>query len=189
MVIFHIKVLNEINSLVISIYIPGIQNCWLIPPRNFYGQMTFRMHCYWSTDQHNAIDHSSIGLKRVTMQSVVNRGWLWLTLLSCSKFSVSTSKCQRKTTRKEYSMSQQQMSIFNILNNIFFHTAHPGSLWKFIWTFVFFPFLVLDLTELDELDLLHLIAHGLVELTVHGWVKCSFALSMEQFTIQLIVKM
>ena len=63
---------------------------------------------------------------------------------------------------------------------VFLNILHwMGFFTKFIRIF---PILVLDLAELDELDNQSNWT-WIMELTIHGLVKCSFAFPMKQFTI------
>ena len=70
---FKIKILNEINFLLIMIYILVQFNCFIYSPLLTY--INALPVVYWPP-QCIAIDHSSIGLKRLTIQPVFNEAWL-----------------------------------------------------------------------------------------------------------------
>ena len=68
--IFQIKIFNEI-TLLLFIIDSFIKFKILVSlPKSFHDLLGMRMHCNWPTD--HAIDHSSIGLKRLTIQPVFN---------------------------------------------------------------------------------------------------------------------
>ena len=59
-------------------------------PKNFHGPLTMRMHCNWPTD--HATDHSSIGLKRLTIQPVFNEVSLFTSSKETRGFDVTVPK-------------------------------------------------------------------------------------------------
>ena len=68
--IFQRKIFNEITLLLFMIYSFIKFKVLVSLPKSFLGPLGMRMHCNWPTDR--AIDHSSIGLKRLTIQPVFN---------------------------------------------------------------------------------------------------------------------
>ena len=67
MIIFQIKIFNEITLFLFMIYNFKVL---VSLPKSFHGPLGLRMYCNWPTD--HAIDHSSVGLRRLTIQSVFN---------------------------------------------------------------------------------------------------------------------
>ena len=59
-------------------------------PKSFHDPLGMRMHCNWPTD--HAIDHSSIGLKRLTIQSVFNEVSLFTFSEGTHGFDVTVPK-------------------------------------------------------------------------------------------------
>ena len=68
--IFQIKIFNEITLLLFMIDSFIKFKVLVSLPKSFHGPLGMTMHCNWPTD--HAIDHSSIGLKRLTIQPVFN---------------------------------------------------------------------------------------------------------------------
>ena len=68
--IFQTKIFNEITLLLFMIYNFIKFKVLVSLPKSFHGPLGMRMHCNWPTD--HAIDHSSIGLKRLIIQPVFN---------------------------------------------------------------------------------------------------------------------
>ena len=69
--IFQIKIFNEITLLLFMIYSFIKFKVLVSLDKSDHGSLGMRMHCNWPTD--HAIDHSSIGLNRLTIQLVFNR--------------------------------------------------------------------------------------------------------------------
>ena len=59
-------------------------------PKSFHGPFGMRMHCNWPTD--HAIDHSSIGLKRLTIEPVFNEVSLFTFSEGTHDFDVTVPK-------------------------------------------------------------------------------------------------
>ena len=74
MVIFQVKILNEINFFLIIIYIL-LQFKTFLPEISMDNIQNILLLAKWPL-KCIAIDYSSIGLKRVTIQLVVNEAWL-----------------------------------------------------------------------------------------------------------------
>ena len=94
--IFQIKIFNEITLLfMICSFIKF--KVLVSLPKSFHGPLGMRMHCNWSTD--HAINHSSIGLKRLTIQPVFNEVSLFKFL---REHMALTSRSQRTTLKGNY---------------------------------------------------------------------------------------
>ena len=90
--IFQIKIFNGITLLLFMIYSFIKFKVLVSLPKSFHGPFGMRMHCYWPIE--HAIDHSSIGLKRLTIQPVFNE----VSLFTFSKETHGlTSRSQRTT--------------------------------------------------------------------------------------------
>ena len=100
--IFQIKTFNEITLFLLMIYSFIKFKVLVILPKSFQGPLGMRMHCNWPTD--HAIDHSSIGLKRLTMQPVFNEVSLFTFSKGTHGFDVMVPKNYLKsTTLNKYS--------------------------------------------------------------------------------------
>ena len=88
--IFQIKIFNEITLLLFMIYSFIKFKVLVSLPKTFYGPLSMRMHCNWPTD--HAIDHSSIGLKRLTIQLVFNEVSLFTFSEGTHGFDVTVPK-------------------------------------------------------------------------------------------------
>ena len=97
--IFQIKILYEINFLLIIIYMLLQFKISVYSPLNFEGLLTYINALpvvYWPP-KCIAIDHSSIGLKRLTIQSMFNEVWLcvWTRILRHKTSEVCTATLRR----------------------------------------------------------------------------------------------
>ena len=88
--IFQRKIFNEITLLLFMIYSFIKFKVLVSLPKNFHGSLGMRMHCNWPTD--HAIDHSSIGLKRLTIQPVFNEVSLFTFSEGTPGFDVTVPK-------------------------------------------------------------------------------------------------
>ena len=88
--IFHIKIFHEITLLLFMIYSFIKFQVLISLPKSFHGPLGMRMHCNWPTD--HAIDHSSIGLKRLTIQPVFNEVSLFTFSKGTHGFDVTVPK-------------------------------------------------------------------------------------------------
>ena len=88
--IFQIKIFNEITLLLFMIYSFIKFKVLVSLPKSFHGPLGMRMHCNWPTD--HAIDHSSIGLKRLTIQPVFNEVSLFTFSKGTHGFDVTVPK-------------------------------------------------------------------------------------------------
>ena len=88
--IFQIKIFNEITLLLFMIYSFIKFKVLVSLPNSFHGPFGMRMHCYWPTD--HAIDHSSIALKRLTIQPVFNKVSLFAFSKGTHDFDVTVPK-------------------------------------------------------------------------------------------------
>ena len=88
--IFQIKLFNEITLLLFMIYSFIKYKVLVSLPKSFHGPLGMRMHCNWLTDY--AIDHSSIGLKRLTIQPVFNEVSLFTFSKGTHGFDVTVPK-------------------------------------------------------------------------------------------------
>ena len=95
--IFQIKIFNEITLLPFMIYSFIKFKVLGSLPKSFHGQFGMRIHCNWSTD--HAIDHSSIGLKRLTIQPVFNEVSLFTFSKGTHGFDVRIPKNYLKDPR------------------------------------------------------------------------------------------
>ena len=93
--IFHRKVFNEITPLLFMIYSFIKFKVLVSLPKSFHGPLGMRMHCDWPTD--HAIDHSTIGLKRLTIQPVFNEVSLFTFSEGTHDFDVTVPKNDLKT--------------------------------------------------------------------------------------------
>ena len=77
-------------------------------PESFHGLLGMRMYCNWPTD--HAIDHSSIGLKRLTIQPVFNEVSLFTFSKGTHGFDVTVPKNYLKSScQKKCQMSNSQI--------------------------------------------------------------------------------
>ena len=88
--IFQIKIFNEITLLLFMIYSFIKFKVLVCLPKTFHGLLGMRMLCNWPTD--HAIDHSSNGLKRLTIQSVFNEISLFTFSKGTHGFDVTVPK-------------------------------------------------------------------------------------------------
>ena len=88
--IFQIKTFNEITFLIFMIYSFIKFKVLLCLPKGFLDPFGMRMHCNWPTD--HAIDHSSIGLERLTIQPVFNEVSLFTFSKGTHGFDVTVPK-------------------------------------------------------------------------------------------------
>ena len=88
--IFQIKIFNEITLLLFKIDSFIKFKVLVCLPKSFHGPLGMRMHCNWPTDY--AIDHSSIGLKRLTIQPVFNEVSLFTFSEGTHGFDVTVPK-------------------------------------------------------------------------------------------------
>ena len=88
--IFQIKIFDEITLLLFMIYSFIKFKVLVSLPKSFYGLLGMRMHCNWPTD--HAIDHSSIGLKRLTIQPVFNEVSLFAFSKGTHGFDITVPK-------------------------------------------------------------------------------------------------
>ena len=93
--IFQIKICNEITLLLFMIYSFIKFKVLVSLPKSFHGPLGMKMHCNWSTD--HAIDHSSIGLRRLTIQLVFNEVSLFTFSKGTHGFDVTVPKNYLKT--------------------------------------------------------------------------------------------
>ena len=92
--IFQIKIFNEITLLLLIIYSFIKFKVLVSLPKSFHGPLGMRMHCNWPTD--HAIDHSSIRLKRLTIQPVFNEVSLFTFSKGTHGFDVMVPKSYLK---------------------------------------------------------------------------------------------
>ena len=59
---FYIKILNKINLFLFIICILIQFKVFIYSPWNLYGPLTFRMHCYWLSHYHNALQLTTVQL-------------------------------------------------------------------------------------------------------------------------------
>ena len=95
--IFQIKMLNEITLLLFMIYSFIKFKVLVSLPKSFHGLLAMTMHCNWPTD--HAIDHSSIWLKRLTIQLVFNEVSLFTFSKGTHGFDVTVPKNYLKISR------------------------------------------------------------------------------------------
>ena len=88
--IFQRKIFNEITLLLFMICSFIKFKVLVSLPKSFHGPLGMRMHCNWPTD--HAIDHSSIGLKRLTIQPVCNEVSLFTFSEGTHGFDVTVPK-------------------------------------------------------------------------------------------------
>ena len=88
--IFQIKIFNEITLLLFMIYSFIKFKVLVSLPKSSHGPLGITMHCNWPTD--HAIDHSSIGLKRLTIQLVFNEVSLFTFSKGTHGFDVTVPK-------------------------------------------------------------------------------------------------
>ena len=88
--IFQQKIFNEITLQLFMIYSFIKFKVLISLPKSFHGPLGMRMHCNWPTD--HAIDHSSIGLKRLTIQPVFNEVSLFTFSEGTHGFDVTVPK-------------------------------------------------------------------------------------------------
>ena len=88
--IFQIKIFNEIALLLFIIYSFINFKVLVSLPENVYGPLNMRMHCNWPTD--HAIDHSSVGLKGLTIQPVFSEVSLFTFSKGTHGFDVTVPK-------------------------------------------------------------------------------------------------
>ena len=88
--IFQIKIFNEIILLLLMIDSFITFKILVSLPKNFHGPLGMRMDCNWPTD--HAIDHSSIGSKRLTIQPVFNEASLFTFSEGTHGFDVTVPK-------------------------------------------------------------------------------------------------
>ena len=88
--IFQRKIFNEITLLLFMFYSFMKFKVLVSFPKSFHGPLGMRMHCNWPTD--HAIDHTSIGLKRLTIQPVFNEVSLFTFSEGTHGFDVTVPK-------------------------------------------------------------------------------------------------
>ena len=88
--IFQIKIFNEITLLLFMIYSFIKFKVLVSLPNSFHGPLGMKMHCNWPTD--HAIDHSSIGLRRLTIQLAFNEVSLFTFSEGTHSFDVTVPK-------------------------------------------------------------------------------------------------
>ena len=131
--IFQIKIWNEINFFLIIIFI-------LLQFKSVY---LFSLKFLWATDIQNAlllvnwpsqciaIDHSSIGLKRMTIQLLVNEVWLCVltSLLHHNTSQVCTATLNSSVKHERLRiLCTTGIACFWLLDNIFISYTED---WKF----------------------------------------------------------
>ena len=108
--IFQIKIFNEITFLLFMICSFIKFKVLVSLPKSFHGPLAMRMHCNWWTD--HAIDHSSIGLKRLTIQPVFNEVSLFMFSKGTHGFDVTVPKNYLKTTALQTPVNFNSKLIF-----------------------------------------------------------------------------
>ena len=88
--IFQKKIFNEITLLVFIIYSFIKFKVLVSLPKSFHDPLGMRMHCNWPTD--HATVHSSIGLKRLTIQPVFNEVSLFTFSKGTHGFDITVPK-------------------------------------------------------------------------------------------------
>ena len=110
--IFQIKIFYEITLLLFMIYSFIKFKVLVSLPKSFHGPLGMRMHYNWLTD--HAIDHSSIGLKRLTIQPVFNEFSLFTFSKGTHGFDVTVPKNYRKGSSG--TLSTQQLPLDHLYN-------------------------------------------------------------------------
>ena len=87
---FQIKIFNEITLLLFMIYSFIKFKVLVSLPKSFHGPLGITMHCNWPND--HAIDHSSIGLNRLTIQPVFSEVSLFTFSKGTHGFDVTVLK-------------------------------------------------------------------------------------------------
>ena len=95
--IFQKKIFNEITLLLFITYSFIKFKVLVSLPKSFMVHLSLTMYCNWPTD--HTIDHSSIGLKRLTIQLVFNEVSLFTFSKGTHGFDVTVLKSYLK--RKE----------------------------------------------------------------------------------------
>ena len=88
--IFQMKIFNEITLLLFIIYSFIKFKVLVSLPKFSMVHLSVTMHCNWPTD--HAIDHSSIGLKRLIIQLVFNEVSLFTFSKGTHGFDVTVPK-------------------------------------------------------------------------------------------------
>ena len=88
--IFQVKIFNEITLLLFMIYSFIKFKVLVSLPKSFHGSLGMRMHCNWPTD--HAVDHSLIGLNRLTIQPVFNEVSLFTFSKGTHGFDITVPK-------------------------------------------------------------------------------------------------
>ena len=88
--IFQIKIFDEITLFLFTIDSFIKFKVLVSLPKSFHGPLGMRMYCNWPTD--HAIDHSSIGLKKLTIQLVFNEVSLFTFSKGTHGFDVTVPK-------------------------------------------------------------------------------------------------